>query len=209
MPVLKRNVSELSEDCWGPWGENGIKVEQQEPVATKIEEGGDAQPRHWHNWQSPSGTVHTAHESAESDGGTGSDTWRYNHPWDGSWQSQSWQGAEHWSRGSSDSKQTGGEFFDAFACGKENADLMDTVEKDLNDLVSEMASAAGSDKTTDRVAEAKLKMGKRDLRTAQNLEEGLQLLASGNLDKKHKALQAARRDPTFKKEVLLGSPEAP
>ena len=176
---------------WGPWTSTGMKLEQTvqtktEPVEADGEYDGDAQPRHWQDWQSPSGTVHTANSSAESDGGTGSDTW-WNRSWDWSW--QAWQDSQSWPpRGSYDWEEG----------GNENAELMDETEKALAARVNSILGPPGSDSTADRLAQAKLNMGKRDVTKANNITEALAFIESGTLGKHHNAVQAARRDPTFK-----------
>ena len=82
----------------------------------------------------------------------------------------------------------------------DNADLMDAAEKSLQTQVVELLGSA-QDRVevnqADRLREAKLSMGKRDVTKADNIVEALQLLVNGTLDKNHKALQAARRNPAF------------
>ena len=71
---------------------------------------------------------------------------------------------------------------------------MDDVGKALND---ELRAAHGDVEEVDNLATAISKMGSRALTQTNAIVEALELLARSVLPENHKALQAARRDPTY------------
>ena len=172
--------------------------------AIKAESFADAQPRHWQEWNSSSMGIESEIPAGQPDrldwdGGTGS----------APWQSQSW--SEHpWHGGSSqdvynwraaDARESW-ESWPAEESG-ETADLVDEAEKSLQTQVEELLGPAhgriakANQEQAVRVEKAKSMMGKRNATKVDNLVEALALLENGSLDKNHKTLQAATRNPKF------------
>jgi hypothetical protein len=129
------------------------------------------------------------------DGGTGSAPWEFQdwsgHPWHGgsSQEAYNWWAADSWKSWPAEER-----------C--ENADLVDEAEKSLQTQVVELLGPAHDRIDTnqlqaERLEKAKSMMGKRNATKVDNLVEALALLENGSLDKNHKTLQAARRNPKF------------
>ena len=213
---LARTSSEVSDDCWGPWGAGGLKIEQQDMVLQqpklelKEEPQEDAQPRHWQDWHSSSaGSVNS------TPGDTGGTERQENASWD-RWMQDDWSGpwVDHdcslgspgdGSSGSS-SWKSGSWHQSSWWKHDELPDLIVDYENDAlmkqveGDLLDELRSAHGEVERVDKVALAIAKMGKRHANSAEAMKEGLALLENNALPKNHRSLQAARRDPSFKED---------